>query len=87
MDKRYIDKKMFKTEIQILKKIKSPHIVSVYDLIETKKYLYIVMERCEGGELFDRISELDADAFSDEDTCSIMHQLCHAVKYMHDKGM
>ena len=87
VDKRQCDKKMLKTEIQILKKIDNPHIVSIYDLIETKKYLYVVMEKCEGGELFDRVAELDGDGFSEEDTCKIMHQLCHAVKYMHDRGM
>jgi len=45
------------------------------------------MEKCEGGELFDRIAELDGDGFTEEDTCQIMHQLCHAVKYMHDRGI
>ena len=39
IDKRLCDKKMLKTEIQILKKLDSPFIVRLYDLIETKKYL------------------------------------------------
>jgi len=87
VDKRQCDKKMLRTEIQILKKIDHPSIVPIYDLIETKKYLYVVMQKCEGGELFDRVAELDGDGFSEEDTCMIMHQLCDAVKYMNDQGI
>ena len=43
---------MLNTEIKILKKLENPNIVSLYDIFETKKYLYMVMEKCEGGELF-----------------------------------
>ena len=87
IDKRMCDKKMLKTEIQILKKLDSPYIVSLYDLIETKKYLYIVMEKCEGGELFDQIAELDGDHYTEEDCCLILHQIAKGVKYMHLTGI
>jgi len=87
VDKRMCDKKMLRNEIQILKKIDHPQIVSIYDLIETKKYLYVVMEMCVGGELFDRIAELDGDGFSQEDTSLIMHQICSAVKHMNEQGI
>ena len=87
VDKRLCDKKMLKTEIQILKKLDSEYIVKLYDLIETKKYLYIVMEKCEGGELFDQIAELDGDHYTEEDCCHIMHQIARGVKYMHSVGI
>eukprot|EP01084_Bolivina_argentea_P125197 221848_1 len=87
IDKTMVDKKMLKTEIQILKKLDSPYIVQLYDLIETKKYLYIVMEFCKGGELFDKIANLDGDHYSEVDCCQIMHQLASGVEYMHDMGI
>jgi len=87
IDKRMCDKKMLKTEIQILKKLDSPYIVSLYDLIETKKYLYIVMEKCEGGELFDQIAELDGEHYTEQDCCLILHQIAKGVKYMHKCGI
>ena len=37
--------------------------------------------------MFDRIAEMDGDAFSEQDTCQVMHQICHAVKYMNDRGI
>lgn len=87
MDKRQCDRKMLKTEIQILKKLESPYIVALYDLIETKKYLYIVMELCSGGELFDQIASLDGDHYSEEDCCLILHQIAKGVRYMHRMGI
>eukprot|EP01084_Bolivina_argentea_P125194 221844_1 len=87
IDKRMCDKKMLKTEIQILKKLDSPNIVQLYDLIETKKYLYIVMEFCKGGELFDKIANLDGDHYSEVDCCQIMHQLASGTEYMHNMGI
>lgn len=83
VDKRMCDAKLLKTEIQILKKLDNKHIVQLYDIFETKKYLYIVMEMCLGGELFDQIADLDGDYYSVKDCCLILHQIAHGVEYMH----
>jgi calcium-dependent protein kinase len=32
-----------------------PNIVKLYEVYEDAKYLHLVMEKCDGGELFDRI--------------------------------
>ena len=50
--KRYLD-----TEIRAMREIKSEHIVRLYDVISTKRKLYLVMEYCEGGCLKDRLHE------------------------------
>ena len=42
-------------EIHILKLIRHPNIIQLYDIIETPKYLYLVLEYANGGELFDHI--------------------------------
>jgi len=55
------------------------------DLFENKKYLYIVMEKCEGGELFDQIANLDGEHYTEEDCCHVMHQIADGVKYMHER--
>ena len=72
------DRRELQREIQILKKLKSPRIVSLCDLFETKRDLYIVMEFCRGGELFDRIAAMDyasGDNFSERDCINLMLQL------------
>lgn len=42
-------------EIHILKLIRHPHIIQLYEIIETPKQLYLIMEFASGGELFDYI--------------------------------
>ncbi len=42
-------------EIHILKLIRHPNIIQLYDIIETPKHLYLIMEFANGGELFDHI--------------------------------
>lgn len=36
-------------EIHILKLIRHPHIVQLYEIIETPKQIYMIMEYCAGG--------------------------------------
>jgi 5'-AMP-activated protein kinase catalytic alpha subunit len=44
-------------EIHILKLIRHPNLIQLYEIIETSKYLFLVMEYCSGGELFDYIAD------------------------------
>eukprot|EP00484_Ammonia_sp_Unknown_P023559 CAMPEP_0197025608 /NCGR_PEP_ID=MMETSP1384-20130603/5873_1 /TAXON_ID=29189 /ORGANISM="Ammonia sp." /LENGTH=622 /DNA_ID=CAMNT_0042454151 /DNA_START=11 /DNA_END=1879 /DNA_ORIENTATION=- len=87
IDKRKCNQQMLHREIQILKQLSNPYIVELCDLFETRKYLYIVMEFCRGGELFDKIANLDGDHYSEVDCCGIMHQLASGVQYMHKMGI
>ena len=42
-------------EIQILKMVRHPVVVQLYEIIETQKELYLIMEYARGGELFEYI--------------------------------
>lgn len=42
-------------EIKILKKIRHPNCIQLFDILESKKNLYFVTEYADGGELYDRI--------------------------------
>ena len=44
-------------EIWIMKFVDHPNVLKLYETFETKKTIYLVMEMCAGGELFDRINE------------------------------
>ena len=37
------------------------------------------MHRCEGGELFDQICDMDEGHYTEADTCLIMHQIADGV--------
>jgi serine/threonine protein kinase len=72
-------------EIDIMKKLKHPHIVQLLDLFETKDNLYLVLELVEGGELFDRIVE--RGHYSERDAADIVKQMLQGTQYMHDNGV
>ena len=42
-------------EIKILKKVRHPNVIQLYEIIETEKELFMIMEHANGGELFDFI--------------------------------
>ena len=52
----------------------------LYEVYESQSDLFLVMEYCSGGELFDRIK--DAGAFSEKQAASILRQMCEGLKYM-----
>eukprot|EP01091_Cochliopodium_minus_P017778 TRINITY_DN7037_c0_g3_i1.p1 TRINITY_DN7037_c0_g3~~TRINITY_DN7037_c0_g3_i1.p1 ORF type:complete len:512 (-),score=119.45 TRINITY_DN7037_c0_g3_i1:124-1626(-) len=74
-----------KREILILRKLQHPNIVSVIDIIDNNKNLYIVLELAKGGELFDRIME--KEKFSEEEARQMFKQLLDAVSYLHSKNI
>ena len=44
-------------EIDTLKTLNNPFICNLYHVFETVEKIYMVMEYCRGGELFDYIGE------------------------------
>jgi len=57
-------------EIHILKILRHPVVVQMYEIIESEKELFLIMEYARGGELFDfivshkRVKEKEASRFS-----------------------
>uniref|UniRef100_A0A3B5KRC2 non-specific serine/threonine protein kinase n=1 Tax=Xiphophorus couchianus TaxID=32473 RepID=A0A3B5KRC2_9TELE len=55
VDKTQLDdenlKKIFR-EVQIMKLLKHPHIIRLYQVMETEKMIYLVTEYASGGEIF-----------------------------------
>ena len=74
-------------EIQILKKVSKghPNIITLHDYFETPNNLYLVMDLCTGGELFDRICE--RGFFYEEGAAYIVQILVDAVKYLHSQDI
>lgn len=40
-----------------------------------------------GGELFTRIQERQDGPFTEQEAAQIMHEICMAVKYLHDRNI
>jgi len=75
------DAKRLKTEVEILKTVKHPHIVGLRDLFENPQNLYLVMELVTGGELFDKIVE--KGQYSEKEAAATIKKILSAVDYLH----
>jgi 5'-AMP-activated protein kinase catalytic alpha subunit len=64
-------------EIHILKLIRHPHIIQLYEIIETPKYLFLIMEYASGGELFDYI--VKKRRLSEPEACKYYQQIISGV--------
>ncbi len=72
-------------EIKILKKVHHPNVVQLYEIIETDKDLFLVMEFAAGGELFDLI--VQNQKLKEEVACKYFQELISAVHYIHSVGV
>jgi len=72
-------------EKHILKKADHPNCVKLFDIFETKHHLYLVMELCEGGELFDAIC--NDGTFNESRAADIVKQITDALAYLHDNNI
>ena len=79
-------RKTLKKEIDILQQVgKHENITSIYDVYLTNTELHIVMELCEGGELFDRL--VSNGPYSEDSARSHMRCVCDALFFLHKKNI
>merc|ERR1719265_151413 len=68
-------------EIHILKLLQHPHVIQLYEIIETPRQLYLIMEYCSGGELFDHI--VASGRVREREACRFFHQIIAGVEQIH----
>ena len=78
-----VDQKHRLREMKVLRGLDHPNILRVHELLEDQYRYYLVMEFCQGGDLFSRL--LSVKHFSEAQVGQIMHQLLSAVTYCHQR--
>ena len=83
------DLEKFEREINILINIDHPNIVKIYEVYESQSALYIIMEECKGGELFDRILKHieSKKMYSEKDAAIMLEQVMSSIAYCHNNGI
>jgi len=79
----------FKNEIELLRKMDHPNIVKLYEIFESERSLYLIMEECKGGEVFSKIIErINAKLmYSEKDAANIIKQVISCINYCHNKNI
>ena len=75
------DEEALKEEISVLKELKHPHIIMLYDVFDEPQYYYLVTEKMSGGELFDRI--VQKSYYNEKEARDVCKILFEALKYCH----
>ncbi|TSL47578.1 Serine/threonine-protein kinase Nek1 [Bagarius yarrelli] len=71
-------------EVAVLANMSHPNIVQYRESFEENGCLYIVMDYCEGGDLFKKISN-QKGLFPEEQILDWFVQICLALKHVHDR--
>ncbi len=86
---------LIRNEILLLHEANHPNIVELKDLFEDDQNVHIVMERCAGGDLFDRVVEdnprrirsINQGIKHEAATANAMRSIIQVVKYLHSKNI
>ncbi|XP_019732386.1 maternal embryonic leucine zipper kinase [Hippocampus comes] len=73
-----------KVEIEAMKNLSHQHICRLYQVIESPTQIFMILEYCPGGELFDYI--IAKDRLSEEETRVFFRQIVSAMAYVHSQG-
>ena len=76
-------------EVNLMIKLDHPNIIKLYEYYEDEKKIYLIMELCTGGELFDKIIENTEKGkqFTEKQAANIFKQMMSAVNYCHKNGI
>ncbi|KAG9389828.1 Protein kinase domain [Carpediemonas membranifera] len=70
-------------EIHILKLLNHPNVVRLFEVIDTPKHIYLIVENVSGGELFDYI--VARKRVREKEACRFFHQIIAGLDYCHKR--
>ncbi|ORY90454.1 kinase-like domain-containing protein [Syncephalastrum racemosum] len=73
---------MLTSELDILKQVRHPHIVSMHHMYESVDAVYIVTDLASGGELFQQL--LEKGNYTEKDAASLVRQMLEGLSYLHE---
>jgi len=79
------DREMRGRRVAIKKELDHPNICKLLETYEQGRFMFFVMEYCEGGEVFDRI--MDVGMIEEVMCADIVKQCASALKYAHNRGI
>lgn len=72
-------------EIHHHRRLHHPNVAQLYEVIITETKVWLVLELCAGGELYDHL--LSKKRLTEDEAQKIFAQICGAVAYIHSRGI
>ena len=85
-DMNVTDYELIKTEMDILKICHHPNIIKLYDINENEDNIYLIMELCQGSDLFTYIEKRNYK-LKEARAKKIITQLLSAIDYLNNYGI
>ena len=76
---------LLKSQIANLRNLVHPNIVRLNEVYESITYIFLVMEFCEGQDLFREINK--CKTFSEKDAARVTKQILQAIAYCHSNNI
>ncbi|CAH9138587.1 unnamed protein product [Cuscuta epithymum] len=73
-----------KREISVMRLVRHPNIILLYEVMATKTKIYFVIELAKGGELFNKLAK---GRLKEDVARKYFHQLLNAVDFCHSQGV
>ena len=73
-------------EVEIHWQLRHSSILELYNYFEDSEYVYLVMEICHGGNLFEYLQR-SGGKLPEAQTRSVMYQLVNGLLYLHSNGI
>jgi len=74
-------------EIAIMKEVDHPNIVKLREVFFGSRTVYLVMDLCQGGELFEELTVSHKRGFDEPHAAHILQDMISAVGYLHHHGI
>uniref|UniRef100_A0AAV1U368 Protein kinase domain-containing protein n=1 Tax=Peronospora matthiolae TaxID=2874970 RepID=A0AAV1U368_9STRA len=81
-----VDRDALWNEISILKRLHHPQIVQIRGSFEDKEHLYMVMQLCEGKELYEQLYQ-EQRKFTESDVRKVIRALLRALVFLHSNSI
>jgi len=87
IDKKMVEGKeeMIETEVNILRRVHHKNVVALVEAFDTPDKLYLVMDLCTGGELFERI--VAKGSYTEADASQLVKSILEAIQYLHEQDI
>ncbi|KAM6473773.1 death-associated protein kinase 1 isoform 1-T2 [Liasis olivaceus] len=79
--RRGVSREDIEREVNILKEIQHPNVITLHDVYESKMDVILILELVAGGELFDFLAE--KESLTEEEATEFLKQILNGVKYLH----
>ena len=71
-------------EVRLMKLVQHPHVVRLYEVIDTQTKLYLVLELADGGDMYDYIMRHEGVGLDESAARKYFKQIVQAIQYCHE---